>query len=67
MSLEDNKALRKDIRHVSGQNEFDRIWALFQETREQMKENERMLTAMFRENDAKMINILSLNYGKERR
>ena len=43
----------QNISQVSEQSEFDRIWALFQETREQIKENERILTEMFKETDAK--------------
>lgn len=44
----------QNVSQVSGkQSEFDRIWALFQETREQSKEDKKMLTEMFRETDAK--------------
>ena len=57
----------QNVSQASGQIEFDRIWALFQETREQIKEtnaglketreqikeNERILTEMFKETDAK--------------
>jgi hypothetical protein len=43
----------QNVSQGSEQSEFDRIWALFQETREQIKENERILTEMFKETDAK--------------
>jgi hypothetical protein len=43
----------QDISHISGQSEFDRIWALFQETREQIKETDRILSERFKETDAR--------------
>ena len=44
----------QDISHISGQTEFDKIWALFQETREQIKETDRILSEKFRETDTKI-------------
>jgi hypothetical protein len=51
----------QNISHVNEQSQFDRIWALFQETREQiketgaqLKETDRMLSQMSRETDAKI-------------
>lgn len=50
----------QNINHISKQSEFDRIWALFQETREQiketstqLKETDRVLSEKFRETDEK--------------
>jgi hypothetical protein len=65
MNPENNKKLGRyimqDISHVSGQSEFDRIWALFQETREQiketgaqLKETDRILSQRFRETDERI-------------
>ena len=52
--------IMQDINNITGQTEFDRIWVLFQETREQiketsaqLKETDRILSERFRETDAK--------------
>ena len=50
----------QDLSHVNGQTEFDRIWALFRETRDQLKETsiqlretDRILSERFKETDAR--------------
>ena len=39
----------QQLNNMTPKTEFDRIWALFQETREQIKETDRILSEKFQE------------------
>jgi hypothetical protein len=42
----------EQVESLTEKTEFDRIWALFQETRQQIKETDRILTEKFKETNA---------------